>query len=409
MNYQEVLNFLYTQLPMYQKVGKSAFNKDLSKTIELLSVLNNPHHGFKSIHIAGTNGKGSVTHMLASILQESGYKTGIYTSPHLKSFTERIKINGVEIEEDYVVTFVEKVKNTILKIEPSFFEITVAMAYSYFKDMQIDIAIIETGLGGRLDSTNVIYPDLSIITSIGLDHQDILGDSLAKIAKEKAGIIKQNTPLVIGDMELAARDSIISVAREKECKVFDFQGHNFDKNYFSSDLKGAAYEKNIDTVLMSIEVLNSKDYVTSDDHISKGLLYTCKNTGFKGRWQKLSESPLIFCDIGHNEQAITSMREQIDKYDYETLHVVWGMSSDKSVNDVIALMPKSAVYYFCAADIPRAIDVVHLSSIGKEFGLTGQSYKSVHEAINSAKSTAGAKDMIIIGGSTFVVAEIEDL
>lgn len=408
MSYQEVLDFLYTQLPMYQKVGKAAFNKDLGKTIRLLSALNNPQNGFKSVHVAGTNGKGSVTHMIASVLAESGYKTGIYSSPHLKSFTERIKVNGEEIKEEFVVSFVEQIKDLIYDIEPSFFEITVAMAFSYFVHEEVDVAVVEVGLGGRLDATNVITPEVSIVTSIGMDHQEFLGDTLGAIAKEKAGIVKEHIPVVVGQMEEEAYESIVEVATLKSSPVKD--AYKFDDvGTYESDLLGASYERNIGTVLAAIELLQDKGYKIDQTAVAAGLKSACRNTSFKGRWQQISDQPLTFCDIGHNVQAIGAMLIQLGKYQYDQLHVVWGMSNDKPVDDVLSLLPKDAKYYFCAADIPRAMDPHSLSVQAKENGLDGEVYGNVVAAINGARSNAELSDLILIGGSVFVVAEIEEL
>ena len=409
MTYQQVLEYLYTQLPMYQRVGQEAFKKDLSNTVALLNELDNPHNRFKTIHVAGTNGKGSVTHMLAAILQEAGYKTGIYTSPHLKSFTERIKIDGIEINESFVVSFVNKVLPAIERIRPSFFEITVAMAFDYFKSSRVDIAVIETGLGGRLDSTNVITPLLSIITSIGLDHQDILGETIEKIAAEKAGIIKFGVPIVCGNISLEALGVIRDIAFAKEAQLIEVSEIGTAKRAFESDLRGLAFSLNLPTILASVDVLNETSFSITEEHIALGLSQVCKKTGFKGRWQVLSESPYIVCDIGHNEEAMRGVASEIHSLGKLKNHIVIGMSKDKSVKQTLLHLPKNAEYYFCAADLPRAMQAHQLMEIGKELGLIGDSYSSVREAIDAAQNNAKHDDLVFIGGSAFVVAEIEDL
>ena len=426
MNYQEAIDFLYSQLPMYQRVGKSALKKDLTNTVKLCELLGNPESKFKSIHIAGTNGKGTTAHILASILQESGYKTGLYTSPHLKSFTERIKIDGVEIDESFVISFVKKIQNEIAQIQPSFFEITVVMAFAYFAQEKMDIAIIETGLGGRLDSTNVISPELSIITNIALDHQDMLGETIEEIALEKAGIVKINTPLVLGNMPENARTTILEYALSKgivgneRFKKYSIVGDNQSGYDVSAEdeleyaklmvgIKGSYVVKNLPHILESVEELKLLNYQLPADNIRKGFEKVLINTGLKGRWQMLNKSPLVICDIAHNEDGIKQVLTQLEEIRYERLHFVFGTVTDKIVDKIMNLLPKNAQYYFCAANVPRALAVEELYSKSIRFGLKGDSYTSVNEAISSAKNNARKDDLVFVGGSTFVVAEIENL
>ena len=425
MTYEEVLDFLYTQLPMYQKVGKIAFNKDLGKTIDLLHAIGDPHNLFKSIHVAGTNGKGSTSHLLASVLQEEGLKVGLYTSPHLKSFTERIKINGKEVTKDFVTEFVESSKSLIKEIEPSFFEITVAMSFAYFAKEKVDVAVIETGLGGRLDSTNVITPIMSVITSIGLDHTDILGNSIQSVAYEKAGIIKENIPVVIGHLPKEGREEVTKWAMkrnsqlydsttkyrvtERDDDTYDVQSNESTVKEIKSELKGDALALNLSTVFAAREVLRGLGLKLSNKSMLDGIGAVCTNTGLKGRWQILRKEPLVVCDIGHNEQAVSQLVSWMKKECNGQLHIVWGMSSDKSVEPILRVLPKYAKYYFCAADIPRSLEANELSKKAKEEGLQGERYDKVEEAINTALKHAAKSDLIFIGGSTFVVAEIEGI
>ncbi len=425
MTYEEALDFLYTQLPVYQKVGKKAFNKDLGKTLQLCRYLDNPENNFQSIHVAGTNGKGSAAHMIASVLQEAGYKVGLYTSPHLKSFRERIRINGSLMDRDFLPGFVKKIQPLIDEIEPSFFEITVAMAFQYFSDRKVDLAVIETGLGGRFDSTNVIQPKLSVITSIGMDHTDILGDSLELIAGEKAGIIKNNTPVVVGALDEISERVIRDVAKEKNASFYRASDHfsieSSDGGIFlrkiekdnrwmlKSDLKGESLTYNASLVAQSIHVLKGIGYTIEVEELISGLNAVCKNTGLKGRWQVLGTHPLMVCDIGHNEQAVTGLVEEISGQDFKSLHVVWGMVKDKAAEKVLSLLPEDAIYYFCAPQLERALPAEELHRVATQVGLTGNQYDSVKEAVAMAKSTANVEDMIFVGGSTFVVAELDEI
>lgn len=403
MNYQQTLDYLFSQLPMFQRVGASAYKADLNNTIELCKLLHHPEKNFKSIHIAGTNGKGSTSHMLASILQEAGYKVGLYTSPHLKDFRERIKINGEMISEQEVVDFVIKHQSEFEQINLSFFEWTVGLAFDYFSKNQVDIAVIETGLGGRLDSTNVITPLVSVITNIGKDHTQFLGETLAKIASEKAGIIKENIPIIIGETQQETQQVFIDKALEKSAKIF-FADKIITTNY-ESDLKGIYQEKNKKTVLAAIQQLMINGFSIAEENIKNGLLNVVKNTGLLGRWQILSENPLTICDTGHNEAGIKEVLKQISLTKHNHLHFVFGAVNDKEIDSILSLLSKNATYYFCQAKIPRALDVNVLYTKAKEFELKGNPYDSVENAIKQAKANASANDFVFVGGSTFVVAE----
>ncbi len=426
MTYQEALDFLYTQLPMYQKVGKSAFKKDLTNTIKLCELLGNPQNKFKSIHIAGTNGKGTTAHILSSILQEAGYKTGLYTSPHLKSYTERIKINAIEIEEPFVIDFVDKIKNHISEIQPSFFEITVVMAFAYFVEKKVDIAVIETGLGGRLDSTNVIMPLLSVITNIALDHQDMLGNTIEEIAKEKAGIIKPNVPFVLGNMPNEARQSIMDVGTEKgglantaydkyKIELDSKSSYNVSKHdklialKLESGIQGAYIAKNIPHILESINELNKQGFHLSKKYIYSGFKNVISNTNLKGRWQILGQEPLTICDVAHNEDGIRQVVSQIETQNFKQLHIVFGTVADKKIDTILKLLPTDAQYYLCAANVPRALTVGDLYEKMNALDLHIEKYASVTSAITAAQNNAHKDDLIFIGGSTFVLAEIENL
>lgn len=407
MTFQEVLDFLYTQLPMYQRVGSVAFKKDLTNTLNLASRLNNPHEKFKSIHIAGTNGKGSTSHLIASILQSAGYKVGLYTSPHLKSFRERIRINGLEVDERFIVEFVNANKYSIEEIKPSFFEITVVMAFEYFAQENVDFAVIETGLGGRLDSTNIISPELSVITSISMDHQDMLGNSLEEIAREKAGIIKYEIPVVVGDLPDVALNEIRKVAQDKKAVISEPSERMLPD--MNSDLSMEVLKLNFDTVRRAIEELEKLNFKIGSKAFAEGIRNVVSLTGLKGRWQTIRNSPLIICDVGHNEEAVEWLMARINAIEYEKLHIVWGVVSDKLVEKIFPLLNKSAEYYFCAANVPRAMKADVLADIGREYGLKGEAYDSVSSAYDSALLNASENDLIFIGGSTFVVAEIKDL
>lgn len=425
--YIQTLKYLYDSLPIFQRIGAAAYKNDLSNTVALCKALNNPYLKFKSVHVAGTNGKGSSSHMIAAILQSAGYKTGLYTSPHLKNFTERIKINGQEIGERNVIDFVKRMKPTLEKIRPSFFEMTVAMAYDYFAAQSVDIAIIEVGLGGRLDSTNVILPEVSLITNISFDHKDLLGDTLPKIAFEKAGIIKKGIPVVISEDQEEVKDVFIMKARNESSKLYfatqewdvrTNQAHDGFDIYkdsklihaqLSPQLKGFYQQKNITGVLSLVDRLRERDYSITDANVKEGIEKVITLTGLKGRWQKLGEHPLIIADTGHNEGGVRELMKQIKAQKFEKLHIVWGMVKDKDISEVLKLLPKVAKYYFCAAKIPRAMNAAILADQALQHNLLGFVEEDVNNAIHLAKKEAGPNDFIFIGGSTFVVAEIENL
>lgn len=404
MSYQETVDWLFNQLPIYQKLGKAAYKKDLFNTILLANYLGHPETKFKSIHVAGTNGKGSCSHMLASILQKAGYKVGLYTSPHLKDYRERIKINGQEISEDFVVDFVNKNKIFFKKNTLSFFEMTVGLAFDYFAKSKVDIAIIEVGLGGRLDSTNIITPELSVITNIGYDHVQFLGDTLPKIASEKAGIIKTNVPVIIGETHQETKKVFIDKAKETNSEIYF--ADQIISQVLQSDLQGEYQIHNIKTVIESINQLRKIGYKVSEKNLKKGLLNVVKNTGLLGRWQVLGENPKIICDTAHNKEGISYTMKQLKKEEYMQLHIVFGVVNDKSLDELILLLPKQANYYLAKPNISRGLDVTVLHNIFQKEKLKSNTYKSVAEAFNTAKSVAGTNDIIYVGGSTFVVAEI---
>lgn len=427
MNYEQTLEYLFNSLPMFQRIGKAAYKADLNTTIKLDEYFNHPHQKFKSIHIAGTNGKGSVSHFLASVLQSAGYKTGLYTSPHLIDFRERIKINGVEISKEYVVEFVEKSKNIFDKLKPSFFEMSVALAFEYFKDNNVDIAVIETGMGGRLDSTNIINPLLSVITNIGLDHTEFLGDTLEKIAIEKSGIIKQNIPVIIGESNIYTKEIFHNKAKNLNCKIVfadyiyksEYSTYSIDnKQIFhlkketiqvyhnlKSDLLGKYQTKNICTVLAAIDELKNFGLNLSEASIYSGVENVVKNTRLMGRWQITNSNPLTICDTGHNEDGIKQIVEQIYLNNFEKLHIIFGVVNDKKIDKILDLMPKDAIYYFTKAEIPRALDEKTLFNFAREKNLNGNHFTTIYEAYNNAKLKASGNDLIFIGGSTFIVAD----
>ncbi len=425
--YQQTLDYLYSSLPIFQRIGAAAYKNDLSNTVALCKALDNPHLKFKSVHVAGTNGKGSSSHMIAAILQSAGYKTGLYTSPHLKNFTERIKINGQEIAEMDVIDFVKRIKPTLESIHPSFFEMTVAMAYDYFAAQQVDIAVVEVGLGGRLDSTNVILPEVSLITNISFDHKDLLGNTLVKIAFEKAGIIKKGIPVVISEEQETVKDVFVTKARTENSSLYfaardwevirskSFDGYGIYKKgkliyvELSPQLKGFYQQKNIRGVLAVIDLLHEKGFSISKKNVREGIEKVVSLTGLKGRWQKLGEHPLIIADTGHNEGGVLELMKQIKAQRFENLHIVWGMVKDKDIAEVLKLLPKEAKYYFCAAKIPRAMTASVLAEQARQYELQGIVEEDVNKAIHLAKNEARPNDFIFIGGSTFVVAEVEDL
>lgn len=430
-NFDDTVSYLYSLLPMYQRVGSVAFKKDLSNTIQLCSYLGNPEKRFKSIHVAGTNGKGSVSHMLSAVFQEAGYKTGLYTSPHLKSFTERIRVNGQEIDKSEVVKFVNMVQGHIEQIRPSFFELTVAMAFHYFGKQNVDVAIIEVGLGGRLDSTNVILPELSVITNIGMDHMDMLGDTLGQIAYEKGGIIKRDTPVVIGEYHPETMPVFEKLAGENHAGLYPSEHYyelaqktilphssnysvtrkkgNWDISDLESDLTGTYQTKNIATVLTSLEILAKAFNKLTSSVLVSAIKKVQATTGLKGRWQVLQEAPFIVCDTAHNVDGIRQIVSQLSRYSFGQLHIIWGSVKDKDHDGILGLLPKEAIYYFCEAKLPRALQADVLLEKASKFGLKGREIKDVNEAIKVAKENAKETDGIFIGGSNFVVAEINEL
>jgi dihydrofolate synthase/folylpolyglutamate synthase len=424
-DYQQAIDYLYANLPIFQRVGASAYKRDLTNTLQLCEVLGNPQLKFKSVHVAGTNGKGSTSHMLASVLQSSHYKTGLYTSPHLKDFAERIKINGEQVDKDFVVQFVNRIKPSIELIQPSFFEITVAMAFEYFAQHKVDVAVIEVGLGGRLDSTNVITPVASVITNISFDHKDLLGDTLEKIAFEKAGIIKPGIPVIISERQPEVEKVFIEKASTCNAKIYfapdDYhvqEGKNglnvfLNKSQFINDLqlplKGIYQSKNLAGVLKVVNILQEHGFHIDHPHLVEGLKKSVEQTGLKGRWQQLNEKPLMICDTGHNYAGVQEVVKQIGLQKFEKLHIVWGMVKDKDPDEVLSLLPKHGDYYFCQANIPRALEAERLKEKAARFGLKGQVVQTVNHAIERAKQKAGPDDFIFIGGSTFVVAEIYTL
>ncbi len=395
---------MLAQLPMYHRVGAQAFKKDLTNTIVLSNYLGNPHQNFKTIHVGGTNGKGSTSHMLASILQEAGYKVGLYTSPHLKDFRERIKVNGVCIPKRKVSYFITKHKDFLDQQGLSFFEMTVGLAFQYFSEQKVDVAVIEVGLGGRLDSTNIITPEISIITNISFDHVAMLGDTLSKIAFEKAGIIKSNVPVVIGEWHTETSEVFIEKARAMQADI-SFASE-VEMNLPPYELKGNYQKNNVKTVLKSVEILKSKGFEIPDFSLKAGLMNVVSNTGLQGRWQQLGSHPTVIVDTAHNKDGLQYTLQQIKENTFEKLHIVLGVVSDKDLSGILPLFPKEAMYYFCQPNIPRALDKDILKSKFNEFGLIGQSYASVKQAVKEAKKKANFNDFIYIGGSTFVVAEI---
>jgi dihydrofolate synthase/folylpolyglutamate synthase len=405
MNYQETTDWMFKQLPMYQLQGASAYKKDLTNTLLLINHIDNPHLKLRCIHVAGTNGKGSTSHMLSSILQEAGYKVGLYTSPHLKDYRERIKINGEEISENFVCEFVDKNKTFFESNDISFFEMSVGLAFDYFAKEKVDIAIIEVGMGGRLDATNIITPILSVITNIGLDHTQFLGNTLEAVAYEKAGIIKPAVPVVIGEYTPNTKKVFLAKAIATNSEI-SFASDLITEN-FSSDLLGDYQAHNKRTVLKTIKILNSeKEFNVSEDQIKRGLLNVVKNTGLQGRWQKLNDSPKIICDTAHNKEGLAIVMHQIQKETFETLHIVLGFVNDKDLDEILPLFPKKAIYYFCKPDTPRGLGTSILMEKAQEYGLHGITYLSVTDAYNCAKNIATKNDFIYIGGSTFVVAEL---
>ncbi len=401
--YQETIDWLFLNLPMFQRIGASAFKKDLTNITQLCEYLGNPQNQFKTIHVAGTNGKGSTSHMLASILQEAGYKTGLTTSPHLKDFRERMRINGVMCNEDFVVDFVAKHEQKIIEQQASFFEIAIAMSFEYFAQQKVDIAVIETGLGGRLDSTNIIFPELSIITNIALEHTQFLGDTLAQIAFEKGGIIKPNTPVVIGETTNETKTVFTTIAKERDAEIIFAEDQFFQD--LPSDLKGSYQVKNKRTVLTAIAQLQKQGWKITENNIKAGLLNVVKNTNLRGRWDILGEHPLIVADTAHNPHGLLEVASQINEQSYNNLHLVLGFVNDKDVVQSLSFFPKMATYYFCEPDVPRKLPIDELRNVVPKELKDIHYFDSVAKALNAAKEAASENDMIYVGGSTFVVAE----
>jgi dihydrofolate synthase/folylpolyglutamate synthase len=428
MTYKETIEYLYTQLPVYHRIGKAAYKADLSTTVALDDYFGHPHNKFRSVHITGTNGKGSISHMIASVLQEAGYKTGLYTSPHLKDYRERIKINGAMIPENEVVSFVEKNSEILHSVGASFFEMSVAMAFDYFAKSAIDVAVIEVGLGGRLDSTNIISPLLSVITNIGHDHMDLLGNTLEKVAGEKAGIIKKMTPVIIGEKQDLIKNIFIDKAAQMSSELFfaeDFYNCNFEnpdintgqrkfciirknrtENICGYTQLGGDYQvKNIPVVACAIDILR-RNFNIPDNNLIEGIGKTVINTGLEGRWQILNKQPLMICDTGHNREGLECVLNQLSNIRKEKLHIIIGFVNDKVLTGILPLFPVDATYYFTKAAVPRALDENILMSEAYSFGLKGQSFSNVSLAVKTAMKNAGKNDLIFIGGSTFVVADL---
>lgn len=405
MTYKESLHFLYNSLPVFQHIGATAYKPGLDNTYALASFFGNPQNDLKFIHIAGTNGKGSTSHMLASIFQEMGWKTGLFTSPHLKDFRERIKVNGKTISKKFVFDFVRQSKPIVKKIQPSFFELTFVMALSYFKERKTDIVILETGMGGRLDSSNIVLPDLCVITNISKDHVQFLGNTLEKIAVEKAGIIKPGIPVVIGQAKGRVKNVFTKTARQNDAQIAFAERVKINQG-ITCELKGSYQPKNIRTVLKSVEVLNQNGYSIPFTMVKRGLAKVITNTGLMGRWQTIAKNPLIIADIGHNEAGINEVVKNLKQTHYDNLHIVLGVVNDKDVRSMLKVLPKKATYYFTNAKIARALPAKELKERAQEFKLSGQAFSSVKVALNAAKQNANKSDLIFVGGSAFIVAEV---
>lgn len=423
MNYKETLDYLYKSAPLFQQLGSQAYKEGLENTFTLDEYFHHPHREFRAIHVAGTNGKGSCSHTLAALLQEAGYKVGLYTSPHLVDFRERIRVNGMPIHHAYVVDFVERHRAFFEPLHPSFFEITTAMAFRYFADRQVDVAVIEVGLGGRLDCTNILSPELSIITNISLDHVQFLGNTPSQIATEKAGIIKPKVPVVIGEATSETRPVFEAKAKEVGAPIVFAEDHpliqgayidesgcwNYATKQYTllrGELGGLYQLKNTNTLLTAIEILKQKGFSLSDDDVRSAFLRVCQLTGLQGRWQKLETSPRLYCDTGHNVGGITYIVEQLQRQTYNHLHIVFGMVNDKDITTVLELLPKEACYYFTKANVKRALNEEDLSDLAVQHQLHGTCYPTVKEAVEAAKKNASAQDFIFVGGSSFIVADL---
>lgn len=423
MNYQETLHYLFTSAPLFQHVGKDAYKEGLENTHTLDTYFGHPHRSFHTIHVAGTNGKGSCSHTLAAILQRAGYRTGLYTSPHLVDFRERIRVNGEPVPESYVVDFVEKHRHFFEPLHPSFFELTTAMAFRYFADSQVDVAVIEVGLGGRLDCTNIIRPDLCVITNISFDHIQFLGDTLEKIAAEKAGIIKSDIPVVVGETTAETKPVFLRKAQEVGAPIiFAEEDHLLLSHTRTSDgqylyqtvdyadlkgeLGGLCQLKNTNTLLSAIRQLKVQGYALTDEAIREGFAGVCELTGLMGRWQKVGSCPTVICDTGHNVGGISYIVEQLALQTYDRLHIVMGMVNDKDISGVLAMLPRKASYYFTQASVQRALPAGRVKELANKFGLEGEAYPDVSSALAAAKAAATDKDLIFVGGSSFIVADL---
>lgn len=403
--YQETLDFLYSQLPQYQKDGKKAYKADLSNILAISYILGDPHKKIKTIHIAGTNGKGSTAHILASILQEAGYSVGLYTSPHLKDFRERIKVNGVKISKKKVISFVEKNKKIFEEVDPSFFEWTVGLAFYHFAKEKVNIAIIETGLGGRLDSTNIITPEVSVITNVGMDHKQILGNTIQKIAQEKAGIIKEKIPVVIGETQEEIKSIFLQKAKTLDAPIF-FANENFNGTDFQTDLGGKYQHNNINTALQVVDLLNKNKWKIKDKKIKKGVLNVVKNTNLKGRWQIIQENPIVIIDVAHNTEGFKAALESLKNYQYKKLRIVISLAKDKEREDIYKVLPTDGKYYFTAGKNPRLVKAINLRYEAIMHGLQGKDYQEPIEALDQALSKAKKKDLILVIGSNFMIGEL---
>ncbi|MBP3244769.1 MAG: bifunctional folylpolyglutamate synthase/dihydrofolate synthase [Bacteroidaceae bacterium] len=423
MDYKETIEYLFNSAPLFQNIGAGAYKEGLYNTKVLDEHFAHPHLSFKTIHVAGTNGKGSCSHTIASVLQEAGYKVGLYTSPHLVDFRERIRVNGKPISEQYVIDFVEHERAFFEPLHPSFFELTTAMAFKFFADEKVDVAVIEVGLGGRLDCTNIITPDVSIITNISFDHVQFLGNTLAKIANEKAGIIKPNIPVVIGETTPETKPVFISKAEEQnapiifaeeqdevmgECLLakggFDYQTKTF--GLITAELGGLCQTKNTRTIIEALKQLIGKGYRITRQNVADGFASVCKNTGLMGRWQKLSDKPKVICDTGHNVGGIQYIVKQLELQEYDNLRIVMGMVNDKDISTVLSMMPKHAVYYFTQASVKRAMPCRDFKAKAAGYGLEGDAYPTVRQAYEAALHDASQNDLVFVGGSSFIVADL---
>lgn len=425
--YEETIDYLFSALPMYQRIGAAAYKTDITNTVKLMDALGNPHRNFRTIHVAGTNGKGSVSHLLASVLQNSGLKVGLYTSPHLLDFRERIRVNGKMIPKENVVDFVENHQLALNEIQPSFFEMTVGMAFEHFSNEKIDVAVVEVGMGGRLDSTNIISPDLSVITNIGFDHTQFLGNTLEAIAGEKAGIIKHGTPVVIGETQPETAPVFLEKARKENAPI-TFADQNFkitkiieDTDWLTVDissadgktkygnlrsaLTGAYQRKNIITVMEAVGKLREMGYRITEENVTKAFENVILQTGFMGRWQVISKNPLTVCETAHNKDGISYLHQKLESLKFNRLHIVYGCVNDKDYNTIMDLMPKDATYYFCKPSVPRGLDVETMKNAATWHGLVGEAYPNISEALQAARNQATADDMILVTGSIFLVAD----